>query len=103
MTKELCKCGKRAVWDYMPGYSNGDHPYFCDDCVGRGCECNHRYVKDELFKEGDPPEGEEGNDWIWIEEGKIWTIIDEMTREYPCAEDDYDPDGFERELNPHKN
>ena len=76
MTKELCKCGKRAVWDYMPGYSNGDHPYFCDDCVGRGCECNHRYVKDELFKEGDPPEGEEDNDWIWIEEDKIWTNLD---------------------------
>jgi hypothetical protein len=102
MTKELCKCGKRAVWDYMPGYSNGDHPYFCDDCVGRGCECNHRYVKDELFKEGDPPEGEEGNDWIWIEEGKIWTNLDKMKREYPCAEYDYDPDGFGREINPHK-
>ena len=102
MLKELCDCGKVAVWCYMPGYSSGSSPYSCDDCVGRGCSCNHRYVKDELFKEGDPPEGEEGKDWVWIVNGSIWTSIDDNGREWPCAEYDYDPDGYERKINPHE-
>jgi hypothetical protein len=101
MTKEICECGKRAVWCYLPGYSSGSSPYFCDECVHRGCSCNHRYVKDKLFKEGDIPEGEEGKDWIWVEDGSIWTSIDDKGREWPCAEYDYDPDGYEREINPH--
>jgi hypothetical protein len=41
--KELCDCGKVASWCYLPGFSDGS-PYFCDDCVHRGCSCNHRYV-----------------------------------------------------------
>ena len=102
MLKELCDCGKVAVWCYMPGYSSGSSPYFCDECVGRGCSCNQRYVKDELFKEGDPTEGEEGKDWVWIVDGSIWTSIDDNGREWPCAEYDYDPDGYEREINPHE-
>ena len=101
MTNELCTCGKRAVWCYLPGYSSGSSPYFCDECVHRGCSCNHRYVKDKLFKEGDIPEGEEGKDWIWVEEGSVWTSIDDKGREWPCAEYDYDPDGYERKINPH--
>jgi len=101
MTNELCTCGKRAVWCYLPGYSSGSSPYFCDECVHRGCSCNHRYVKDKLFKEGDIPEGEEGKDWIWVEEGSVWTSIDDKGREWPCEEYDYDPDGYELEINPH--
>jgi hypothetical protein len=27
--------------------------------------------------------------------------LDEKQREYPCGEFDYEPDGFEREINPH--
>jgi len=101
MLRELCDCGKIAVWCYMPGYSSGSSPYSCDDCVGRGCDCNHRYVKDKLFKEGDKPEGQEGIDWKWIVDGSIWTSIDDNGREWPCAEYDYDLDGYEREINPH--
>ena len=56
----------------------------------------------ELFKEGDPTEGEEGKDWVWIVDGSIWTSIDDNGREWPCAEYDYDPDGYEREINPHE-
>ena len=106
MLKEYCDCGKLATWCYMPGYSSGCSPYFCDDCVPRGCECNHRYCKLETtqpFEDiTDLPEGEENVNWKWVEEGKIWTHIDEDGREYPCAEYDWDPDGYEREINPHK-
>ena len=97
MLKELCDCGKVAVWCYMPGYSSGSSPYSCDDCVGRGCSCNHRYINEQ-----DTPEGEEGKDWIWVEDGGVWTHVDEKGREYPCAEYDYDPDGYERNINPHE-
>ena len=38
MDKASCeKCGRMAVWEYMP--SDGDG-IFCDDCVPRGCSCN---------------------------------------------------------------
>ena len=52
-------------------------------------------------------EGIEGKDWAWVEyEGdeyvdKItkddgyWQYLDERVRPYPCAEYDYDEDGFE--------
>ena len=104
MTKEMCECGNRAVWVYMPGYSSGDNPYSCDDCVPRGCECNYHYHDVNLYH---PPldspamsTGIENEDWKWKEE-RVWCFIDEKGREYPCSEYDYDPDGFEREINPH--
>jgi hypothetical protein len=90
----------------MPGYSSGGSPYSCDDCVGRGCSCNHRYVDVNGYNphldNPDYPEGEEGKDWKWVENGSIWTSIDDKGREYPCAEYDWDPDGYEREINPHE-
>lgn len=89
---ELCECGKMATYCYMPGYSGGDNPYHCSDCVPRGCTCNYRFVE---FHE--VPDGEEGKDWKWIEEGRIWVDIDEQGREYPCAEHMWDPDGFEKD------
>jgi hypothetical protein len=95
MTKELCKCGKVSVWVYLPGYSSGDTPYSCDDCVPRGCECNYAYL-DEI-----KPLWEENVDWKWIEKDVRWTALDTKQREYPCAEYEFDPDGFEREINPH--
>ena len=74
MLRELCNCGKVAVWDYMPGYSSGSNPYSCDDCVPRGCSCNHRYVEVSSYE---PPlvnpdlpvdyDCEEGIYWKWIE------------------------------------
>jgi hypothetical protein len=97
MLKELCDCGKVAVWCYMPGYSSGSSPYFCDECIHRGCDCNYTSIE-----ESDLPEGQEGIDWKWIEDGSIWTSIDDNGREWPCAEYDYDPDGYERKINPHE-
>ena len=102
MLKELCDCGKISLWCYMPGYISGDNPYSCDDCVPRGCSCNHRFIDEEYFDEyfDDLPEGEENKDWVWIKEG-VWTYIDEEGKQYPCSEYDYSDDGYERELNPH--
>jgi hypothetical protein len=99
MNKELCDCGKVATWCYTPGYSSGDNPYSCDDCVNRGCSCNHRYVDVNAYHppldNPDYPEGKEGEDWKWIEKDKIWTHIDEKGREYPCVEYFYEEEGWE--------
>jgi hypothetical protein len=106
MLRELCTCGKVAVWCYMPGYSSGCSPYFCDDCVLRGCDCNHNYSKVDAYypplENPNYPDGEEGIDWKWIEKDVVWVNIDKKGREYPCAEYDWDPDGYEREINPHE-
>lgn len=91
--KDLCDCGKVAVWCYMPGYSSGANPNHCDDCVPRGCSCNHRSVLEEYDNE---PEGLEGQDYIWVNK-TTWTPIDDKGREYPCAEYFYDEDGWEIE------
>ena len=99
MNKELCDCGKVATWCYMPGYSNGDNPSHCDDCVPRGCSCNHQPVSEKVYQSPgvllNTPESVEGNGWKWIEEGKIWTYIDNQGREYPCCEHMYSPDGWD--------
>lgn len=99
MTKELCDCGKIAVWCYLPGFSSGNNPHLCDDCVVRGCDCNYNYSDLESYYP--KPKGTEGVDWKWIEKDKVWTHIDEIGREYPCSEYMWDSEGFEREINPH--
>jgi hypothetical protein len=91
MNKELCDCGKTAVWSYMPGYSSGENPSHCDDCVPRGCTCNHRSTKEVYDND---PEGILNVDYKWIDES-TWTSIDEKGREYPCAEYIYDEDGWD--------
>jgi len=100
MSKELCSCGQVAVWDYMPGFSNGNSSVFCDDCVPRGCYCNHRYTDVNAYhpplEQPDIPEGEEGIDWKWVMEG-VWCHIDEKGREYPCVEYMFKEDGWELE------
>lgn len=89
---EKCDCGKMAMWVYAPGFSSGASPYFCDDCVPRGCSCNHHYIKEEEY---DDTPTEEDAPIKWIKEGEIWCHVDEQGREYPCCEYDYDEDGFE--------
>lgn len=102
MNKDLCDCGAIAVWSYGPGFSNGDNPNFCEDCVPRGCSCNHKYVSVDSYQPPleDPylPEGDEGKDWKWLDEKKThWCYIDEKGREYPCSEFFYDEDGWDNE------
>ena len=65
--KQLCKCGKLAVWWYMP---NTTYPVYCDDCVKRGCSCNV-----------DPDTG--------IED------MDEQGRLLPCCEWGYAEEGID--------
>lgn len=86
--KELCNCGKVATWSYLPGYSSGENPSHCDDCVPRGCSCNQRTSNN--------PDGVEGVDYKWLNK-TTWTYIDDKGREYPCAEYDHDEDGWEIE------
>jgi hypothetical protein len=91
MTKEICKCGKPAVWFYMPGSS-----LYCDDCVPRGCSCNEHHVDINAYHPplDSPhlPEGEVGIDWKWIEINQVWCYIDNKGREFPCCEYMYDND-----------
>lgn len=64
--KYLCdQCKTLAVWNYAPG--SGD-TYCCDSCVPRGCSCN-------------------------LDEDNI-EPLDDLGREYPCCEWDYNPKGF---------
>ena len=92
MEKELCDCGNVATWCYLPGYSNDSNSYSCDDCVPRGCACNHMSTLDHY--DSNVPEGELNKDYKWINE-TTWVNLDDKGREYPCVEYDYDPDGFE--------
>lgn len=98
--KELCDCGKIAIWVYAPGYSNGGNPYFCNDCVSRGCSCNNHHTDvNAYYPSLDSPElptGEEGKNWKWVDISKgEWTHIDEMGREYPCCEYFFEEDGWD--------
>ena len=99
MEKQLCNCGSLATYWYMPGYLDKSSPYYCEECVPRGCDCNHRYVDVNayypLLDEPDLPK-EKDYPIKWIEEGKIWCKIDTEGREYPCAEFMYDDEGYDK-------
>lgn len=99
MKKEKCDCGRIAVW---PGYSSRCSPFFCDDCVHRGCDCNRRYVDVNAYSPPlDHPEWPDESDMPvkWIENGKVWCSVDDKGREYPCEEYSYDKDGFDVDRN----
>ena len=102
---ELCRCGAKSQWVYMPGYGSGCSPYSCDDCVNRGCSCNTHSTK-ETYRDL-PDETEiEGVDWEWLKVGddsvgflienekEYWRSIDEKGRPYPCCEYEYSEIGF---------
>lgn len=96
--KELCSCGKIATWLYMPT-SNSENPFYCENCVSRGCSCNEYSSVDEHYHPPGgilPEEGLEGVDWEWTNEEKtLWCHIDEKGRRYPCCEFDYSQDGYD--------
>lgn len=110
MNKEKCDCGNEAVWCYLPGFINGENPYFCDNCISSnddkiGCTCNWKHSKsnDTL------PTVEEGKDWLWVQhdgsdnspkvtkEDGIWIKLDKLGRPLPCCEYTYEKNGFEIE------
>ena len=88
--KELCDCGEFGVWFYAPVTDIKRNPYYCDDCVPRGCSCNHYHVDENVYSEEDQP-------IKWIEEDKVWCSVDEQGREYPCCEYWYEEEGWEVE------
>lgn len=93
--KYFCDCGKPATWLYMPS-SDMENPFCCDECVPRGCSCNHRHTNEDYHNMPDLSEdGVENVNWKWIEENKYWTYIDEKGLEWPCCEWDYDENNFE--------
>ena len=77
--KERCNCGKMAVWLYMPS-GGGNSPYYCDNCVPRGCSCQLK-----------PKDGnwENSNEDNWVQP------LDGKGRKFPCCEFDYSEEGFE--------
>jgi len=87
-----CDCGKGAKWLYMPGFISGANPFVCEECIGRGCSCNHRNMLESYEELPTEEDGVEGVDWKWIEKDKIWTTLDEKGREWPCCEYEYDTD-----------
>lgn len=99
--KELCKCGNIAVYFYMPATDRDfGNRYFCEDCVSRGCSCNHRYVDVNAYHPPlDNPDmpSEKDKPFKWIEENKIWTHVDDQGREYPCVEYDYEEEGYDKD------
>jgi len=106
MIKEKCNCGSEAKWLYMPS-SSMENPFFCDDCVPRGCSCNIYHIdSNAYFHLKNPwdlinpelPDGVEGTDWIWINDEKTeWCRLDLKGRRFPCCEYDYEPEGYEKE------
>lgn len=79
------KCGKMAVWYYMPDdtprhINYPKNKYYCDDCISRGCSCNAIGYPSELL------DGE-----------TLEYYKDELGRELPCIEYDYCETGFEDE------
>jgi len=95
--KDLCDCGKIAVWCYLPGYSEGGNPNSCDDCVPRGCSCCNHHLDNEYERRPDATDEIEGKDWKWLDEDVEWTHIDEKGREYPCCEYIYSGNGWDKE------
>jgi hypothetical protein len=99
--KELCDCGTVAVWWYMPAYEGKkeEHPFYCNDHVPRGCDCNHYSTRGEDYL----PEGGNGisptpedQPVKWLDD-HTWTRVDEQERESPCCEYMYDEKGFDIE------
>jgi len=110
--KEKCDCGNMAKWVYMPGFSSGESPYICDDCISSpediGCSCCWNTALEQEGLPQDLPEGIEGKDWRWVEhegdefldkitkEDGYWLNLDERGRPYPCVEYEFSDEGFDK-------
>lgn len=91
--KIKCKCGKIAIWMYMPTGELEDC-YACDDCVPRGCSCWewHNKIEDKEIYEN--PKGIEGKNWEWIIKDISWRQLNGNGKQLPCCEWLYDEEGF---------
>ena len=80
-----CECGAVATSVYAPS-SDNPHPYYCDDCVPRGCSCR---IESTEFP---PPPHCLNIKWHGRDR---YELLDEMGRSCPCVEYDHYPDGFD--------
>ena len=49
--KQKCDCGNIATWLYMPSSSSKENPFYCDDCVPRGCSCNNTSLEEDYAQQ----------------------------------------------------
>lgn len=92
--KFACDCGKMAVWSYAPATTDTTNPFYCDECVPRGCSCNHDYDQEDMpIAETIAWHDKNDRKWKWLEQGKSITTIDDKGREWPCCEYFYDEKG----------
>jgi hypothetical protein len=102
LNKEKCDCGAVATYLYMPSSPDDkSNPFYCSDCVSRGCSCNWMSLKD-----GDKHPTDEDGPWKWVtkdcftgedldpDEGQIWVHLDAKGREYPCCEFMWEENGW---------
>jgi hypothetical protein len=110
LEKMNCKCGKIAVWNYLPA-TEVAQTYFCDDCVPRGCTCNWRNEEYDGVPEHrnwrritkEEYDAEMKNFYVFNKKlknnyKKIWEYTDEKNRPYPCCEYDYNGSGYDVEV-----
>lgn len=96
MSLKKCECGKIATWWYMPASTIKFDPFYCDDCVPRGCDCQTRHVREPNLEEDDLPTADD-LPFKWVKFGKIWKHVDENGRDLPCVEFDYSEEGYDEE------
>lgn len=87
-------CGNLATWLYMPESTLKHDPFYCDNCVPRGCDCQIVHVYEDELEGADLPTAED-LPFKWIKFGKIWKHIDTLGRDLPCCEYDYSEEGYE--------
>ena len=87
----ICDCGATATW--MHGT---DGELYCDKCVPRGCQCNHRFTlkyfeeraanvtPEEVEYMAEDPSTYE-YEWAWVEEGYVWEPVDGGLP-FPCCD-----------------
>lgn len=87
-----CDCGRKATWVYMPS-NDWCNPYFCDECIPRGCSCTKEDIREEYYgmcfsdiynnNFNLPNKNEPFIKWI---NDYTWCRVDEQLREFPCCE-----------------
>jgi len=101
MDREKCNCGKNADWMYMPSEREFSNPFYCNDCVPRGCSCNYEQVsmtvngteylsppdiKSILYIDGMDTD-EKLSYYVWLNNDHTWwEPVDHLGRSYPCCE-----------------
>ena len=91
--KQKCDCGNIATWLYMPCYSSKENPFYCDNCVPRGCWFNNTSLEEDYAQQEIEENDKNGYNYK-IENGYI-IPLDNQGREFPCCEYEYDEDGYE--------